>query len=205
VVSDAGRLVRLEKNDPMIEEARRKLESRLAELAPGSREARALAAASFPEERLLAAVRAHWEPLVGSWSGAHLVVGETYQREERLLVPRPPLRIRSTVEFALRRRVPCGEETTSPDCVEIEVRSRPLPEALDDFERAMRERSQAEGVGALESIQIEESSYLVTEPSTLIPHYMETTTKFQATLSLPGESDIAIEDLDQTIYRYSYR
>ena len=41
------------------------------------------------------------------------------------------------------------------------------------------------------------------EPSTLIPHYLETTTKFRATLRRPGEADIAVADLDQTVYRYS--
>jgi hypothetical protein len=205
VVSDEGRLVRLERSGALIEEARRKLERRAERLAPGSREARELAAASLSEERLLAGVREHWEPLVGAWAGTDLVVGETYRRAERLLLPRPPVRVRSTAEYSLQRRIPCNEETTSADCVEIEVRSRPLPEALDQLERAMRAGARAEGVDAPENLEIEGSSYLVTEPSTLLPHYLETTTKFRATLPRSGGSDVAIEDLDQTIYRFRYR
>lgn len=205
VVSDEGRVLRLEGSGPMVEEARRKLESQLAEAAPGSPEAKRLAAASLTEESLLAAVRAHWDELVGDWAGKHLVVGETLEREERLVVPRAALRIQSTVEFGIGQRIPCDEEATGADCVEIEVRTRPLPEALDDYERAMRQGARATGAGAPENVEIEESSYLVTEPSTLIPHYLETTTKFRARVSRTGEPDVAIEDLDQTIFRFRYR
>lgn len=205
VVSDEGRVLRLEGSDLVIQEARRKLEGQLAEAAPGSPAARRLAAASLSEESLLAAVREHWEQLVGSWSGRDLAVGETHAVEQRLVVPRAALRIQSTREFGVKQRVPCNEEATSADCVGIEVRSLPLREALDDLERATRADAQATRAGALENVEIEESSYLVTEPSTLIPHYLETTTKFRATVSAPGEPELAIEDLDQTIYRYRYR
>jgi len=208
VVSDEGRLVRLEGVEPLIEEARRKLESRLAELPPESADARMLAASGVSEERLLAAAREHWDQLAGAWSGTSLVVGESYRRKHRLLVPAlGGLRIVSTTELSVGQRIPCGEETTAADCVEIQVRSRPVPEALAQLEKAMRERSREAtpgGFGALENLEIEESSYLVTEPSTLIPHYLETTTKFHATLLRPGEADTVITDLDQHIYRYHY-
>jgi hypothetical protein len=205
VVSDEGRVVRLEGSEPMLEEAQRKLERQLAMAAPGSPEARRLAAASITEESLLAAVQAHWDELVGAWSGRSLAVGETLEREERLVVPRAALRIQSTVEFGVGQRIPCNERATGAECVEIEVRTRPLPDALDDYERAMRKRAQATGSGVLANVEIEESSYLVTEPATLIPHYLETTTKFRATVSRPGEPDVTIEDLDQTVFRYRYR
>ena len=207
VVSNEGGLLRLEGIEPLIEEARRKLESRLAELPPESAEARALAASGVSEERLLAAAREHWDQLAGAWSGVTLTMGETYQRKDRLVVPHSALRIRSAVEYGVGQRVPCVEETVAADCVEIEVRSRPLPEALAKLETAMREGSQAAtpgGFGTLENLEIEESSYLVTEPSTLIPHYLETTTKFHATLFRPGEPETIITDLDQHIYRYHY-
>jgi hypothetical protein len=208
VVDDEGRLVRLEGIEHLIEGAQQRLESRLSELPPDSAEARALAAGTLSEEHLLTAVREHWQQLAGAWSGVSLMVGEAYQREERLVIPRSALRIPSTVEFALGQRIPCNEEMTAADCVEIEVRSRPVPEALAQVEKAMRERSRAATPGSLVelgNLEIEESSYLVTEPSTLIPHYLETTTTFRATVSRPGESEIAIEDLDQTIYRFQYQ
>jgi hypothetical protein len=207
VVSDEGQLVQLEGIESLIEETRRKLESRLADLPFESAEARELVAASVTEEGLLAATREHWQQLVGGWSGASLVVGESYRREDQLAVPRAPLRIRSTVEFGVGGRIPCGEELTAADCVEIEVRSRPLPEALAQLEEVMRERSRAltrESVEVLENLEIEESSYLVTEPSTLIPHYLETTTKFQATIRRPGDAERVIADLDQSVHRYTY-
>jgi hypothetical protein len=203
VVSDEGRLVRLEGIEPLIEEAQRKLESRLAELPPESAEAKTLAATRVSEEHLSAAAREHWQKLAGAWSGASLVVGESYQRKEHLAVPAlGGLRILSTTGFGVGQRIPCGEEMTEADCVEIEVRSRPLPEALTRLEEAMHDRSG--GRGALEDFEIEESSYLFAEPSTLTPHYLETTTKFRATLRRPGEADIAVTDLDQTVYRYHY-
>ena len=166
-----------------------------------------LAASGVSEERLLAAAREHWDQLAGAWSGATLVMGEIYPRKDRLVVPRSALRIRSTVEYGVGRRISCAEEKPAADCVEIEVRSRPVPEALAQLEKAMRERSRAAtpgNLGVLENLEIEESSYLVTEPSTLIPHYLETTTKFHATLLRPGEADTVITDLDQHIYRYHY-
>ena len=209
VVSDEGQLVRLEGIEPVIEEAQRKLESRLAELPPESAEAKVLAATRVSEEHLLEAAREHWDQLAGAWAGASLVAGESYQRKDRLVVPAlGGLRILSRVEFGVGQGVPCGEETTAANCVEIEVHSRPVPEALAELEQVMRERSQAAtpgGRGALESFEIEESSYLVAEPATLIPHYLETTTKFRATLRRPGEAEIAVADLDQTIYRYHWQ
>jgi len=209
VVSDEGQLVGLEGIEPVIEEAQRKLESRLAELPPESAEAKVLAATRVSEEHLLEAAREHWDQLAGAWAGASLVVGESYQRKGRLVVPAlGGLRILSSVEFGVGQRIPCDEETTATDCVEIEVRSRPVPEALAQLEQVMHERSHAatpDGRGALENFEIEESSYLVAEPARLIPHYLETTTKFHATHHRPGEADIAVEDLDQTIYRYHWQ
>ena len=206
VVNDDGQLVRLDGIEPLLEEAQRKLESRLAELAPESAEAKMLAATRVSEENLLAAAREHWQKLAGAWSGASLVVGESYQRKEHLPVPAlGGVRILSTTDFGVGQRIPCGEEMTEAGCVEIEVRSRPLPEALTRLEEALHERSRSGtsgGRGALEDFDIEESSYLVAEPSTLIPHYLETTTMFRATLRRSGEADIAVEDLDQTVYRY---
>jgi len=195
-------LVRLEGIEPLLEEARRKLDSRLAELPPESAEAKALAATRISEEHLLEAAREHWQQLAGAWSGASLVVGESYQRKDRLVVPAlGGMRIVSTTDFGVGQRIPCGEEMTTADCVEIEVRSRPLPEALLQLEEVMRERSPS----PLENFEIEESSYLVVEPSTLIPHYLETTTKFRATLRRDGEADLAVADLDQTVYRYNWQ
>jgi hypothetical protein len=207
VVSDEGRLVRLDGIEPLLEEAQRKLESRLAELPPDSAEAKVLAATRVSEENLLAAAREHWQKLAGAWSGTSLVVGESYQRKEHIGVPAlGGLRILSATEFGVGQRIPCDEEMTEADCVEIEVRSLPLPEALIRLEEALRERSQAAasgGRGALEDFEIEESSYLIAEPSTLVPHYLETTTTFRATLRRAGKADIPVEDLDQTVYRYS--
>lgn len=206
VVSDDGQLLRLEGIEPLLEEAQRKLESLLAELPPESAEARALAATRVSEEHLLGAAREHWDQLAGAWAGARLVVGESYQKKARLVVPAlGGPRVLSQTEFGVGQRIPCGEETTAADCVEIEARSRPLPEALAQLEQVIRERSPTPGgQGTLEDFEIEESSYLVAEPSTLIPHYLETTTKFRATLRRPGEADISVADLDQTIYRYHY-
>jgi hypothetical protein len=209
VVSDEGELVRLEGIEAVIEEAQRKLESRLAELPPESAEAQALAATRVSEEHLLEAAREHWDQLAGAWAGKSLVVGESYQREHHLVVPSlGGLRILSAAEFGVGQRIPCGEGMTTADCIEIEVLSRPVPEALAELEGAMRERSRAPtpgGRGALENFQIEESSYLVAEPSTLIPHYLETTAKFSATLHRPGQADTTVSDLDQTIYRYDWQ
>jgi len=208
VVNGEGRLLRLEGVEPLLEEARRKLESQLAKLPPESVEARSLGAAGVSEEHLLAAAREHWEQLAGGWAGASLAVGETYRRQGRLVVPSlGGLRIRSTVEFGVGEWIPCGEEMTAADCVEIEVHSRPVPEALSQLEKAMREGwrpATPSSLGALENLEIEESSYLVTEPSTLIPHYLETTSKFHATLPRPDQADVVVEDLDQHIYRYHY-
>ena len=207
VVSDEGELLQLEGIESLIEETRRKLERRLADSPFESAEARELVISSVTEEGLLAATREHWQQLVGGWSRASLAVGETYRREDQLALPRSPVRVRSTVEYGIGRRIPCGEELTAADCVEIEVRSRPLPEALVQLEEMMRERSRVltpESVDVLESLELEESSYLVTEPSTLIPHYLETTTKLQATIRRPGEAERVIEDLDQSVHRFSY-
>jgi hypothetical protein len=208
VVSNEGRIVRLDGIEPLLEEAQRKLEKRLAELPPESEEAKVLAATQVSEENLLEAAREHWQKLAGAWAGTSLAVGEIYQRKEHLAVPAlGGLRILSTTEFGIGQRIPCGEEMAEAGCVEIEVRSLPLPEALIQLEEALRERARdagADGRGALEDFEIEESSYLVTEPSTLVPHYLETTTTFRATLRRSGKADIAVEDMDQTVYRYQY-
>ena len=135
-------------------------------------------------------------------------LGETYRREGRMAVPSlGGVRVASTVKFGAIQRVPCNEEMAAADCVEIEVRWYPVPEALARLEEAILGGSRAAPTtasGALENLEIEESSYLVTEPSTLIPHYLETTRKFQATLPRPDQPDALIVKLDQIIYRYSY-
>jgi hypothetical protein len=111
------------------------------------------------------------------------------------------------VEFGIRQRIPCSEEATAADCVEIEVRTRPLPEALARLEQAMRQRSHATAPGRLEApgnLEIEESAYLVTEPGTLLPHYLETTSKLRDAVPLRQGAGLAFDELDQHIYRFDY-
>lgn len=208
VVSDEGRVVRLVDSEALIDAARRQLRSQLARTLGETADVDAIVAANVNEESLLEVAREHWDRLVGEWSGMDLRLGETHPSEARLAVdPLEGLEIPASREFGVGQRLPCHEELTRAACVEIEIHWRPLPDALTRLEQAMREASRAAPpgtFGALEAIEIEQSSYLVTEPSTLIPHYLETTMTFRAMLPDSGEANRAIEELDQHIYRYRY-
>jgi hypothetical protein len=208
VVNDEGRVVRLVDSDALIDEARRKMRSQLARTLGEEADVEAIVAANVNEENLLELAREHWNRLAGEWSGMNLRLGEIHESEGRLAVdPLGGVEIPAAREFVVGQRLPCDEEMTQAACVEIEIHWRPLPDALARLERAMREASRAARAGTfgmLEDIEIEQSSYLVTEPSTLIPHYLETTTKFRATLPDRGDANGAVEELDQHIYRYRY-
>jgi hypothetical protein len=158
--------------------------------------ARVLEDARIPPEQAeraltlaLAATRAEaeeaWNLAVGFWSGADLRLGETYALQSEAELPLVPgLRVPQSVEFGVRRRVPCAAAERVPRCVEAWLRSTPDRAALEKAAPALRARlgraarvapdagpedgPDADGA-APGALSAERTLVLVTDPATLLP------------------------------------
>jgi hypothetical protein len=127
------------------------------------------------EQMISSLIAGPWRQMVSQWSGTALEVDAVY--EATLEEPSPLLPDQSvTMQYQIGylRWVPCTVEAEPDTCVRIEVHATPEPESLERLLRAVeRELSTAfpDEEFRYEDFSQEIVTVLVTEPSTLMPHY----------------------------------
>lgn len=186
-------------------EAMRPVLSRLFEQAKVPLEA-AERAIALAEAGMRAEARDLWNLEVGFWTGASLRVGERYVLQADGEIPLlPGARALHSVEFGVRRRVPCVPRGRALDCVEATIRATPDPGALERVGRALFARL-APGVEPAERADLDLSAeselLLVTEPATLLPRRVVWTKA--ARLRAGGEGPPLAEETDRSEYEYRY-
>lgn len=167
-------------------------------------------AIALAEAGMRAEARDLWNVSVGFWTGASLKVGERYVLEADGEIPLlPGVRAPHSVEFGVRRRVPCAPRGKALDCVEAEIRATPDPAALERSGRAIVARLAPEAKGGEKrpdgeglELSAESELLLVTEPGTLLPHRI--VWKRSARLREGGEGPPLAEETDRNEYVYRY-
>lgn len=166
----------------------------------------------------LAATRAEaeevWNLAVGFWSGADLRLGETYALQSEAEVPFVPgLRVAQSVEFGVRRRVPCAAAERVPRCVEAWLRSTPDRAALAKAAPVLlpRLRRAAPAVAAPEeeraaapagALSAERTLVLVTDPATLLPRRVVWTQAVRLGADVGGAPEA--EEIDRSEWDYRW-
>jgi hypothetical protein len=164
------------------------------------------------EEALFAAAAQEWNALVGSWIGAELEVGSTYEIEGEEQVPLlGNVAVPYRHELGASGRVPCRAGETQARCVELILRSYPDPQKLQPHLEAFLQRlMEAAGVsGTLPPIsykqfEIENEIVVVAEPATLVPHELTIVRSVTAVMDVGGREQGG-SDFQVARYIYSYR
>ena len=147
-----------------------------------------------------------WNLEVGFWAGADLELGEAYELESE---GEPPLlrgtRAAQSLEFRVRRRVPCTAQDRAPRCVELTLRATPDPAILRRVGQALLRELEPRGAsapGKLRVVAAEDELFLVTDPATLLPQDLVWTRTIHA--AVEGEHPRELEWAERTVYAYRY-
>lgn len=161
------------------------------------------------EEFLNAAASAEWSQYVGFWVGASLDVGETYTSKYQGTVPLLPSRaIGMTSTFRITGEVACDRGGQAKKCVEIEMRTTPNQSEVAGAIQALIQKVAPQDADrspeVIDSIDLEQSLLLVTEPDGLVPHRLSTRKKITVTTRTGADTKTASEVQD-AVAHYVYR
>lgn len=156
-------------------------------------------------EALNAQAASEWNRLVSFWTGSEMRPGVEYDMSsQEPLLPGAPITVRVT--FGLTRRVPCapGGDTA---CVALERKSAPDPEQFRAaFGRFLGQAGiPGDEVEALVSrLKVDNSTSLVVEPTTLLPHALEVAREVTTVVGGPGGAPVPMTETERRTYRFTY-
>ena len=161
--------------------------------------------AIFTREQLEASLASDWDSHVGTWIGAEMDEGDLYELTFNQAIPafgNMEVPMRST--FLLKGRVPCNGAEAAKHCVELEARTFVDPDGLAAAVDAFMARLPAgQEVPRIQDLQQETVVRLISEPNTLLPHLMETSTR-TATVMAVGDETQASSRTEEKRFVYTY-
>jgi hypothetical protein len=161
--------------------------------------------AIFTREQLEASLASEWDSHVGTWIGAEMDEGDLYELTFRQPMPafgNMEVPMRST--FLLKGRVPCNGAETAKRCVELEAHTFVDPAGLAAAIEAFMARLPAgQEAPRVQDLQQETVVRLISEPDTLLPYLMETSTRTITTMAVGGESQ-ASSRVEEKRFVYTY-
>jgi hypothetical protein len=205
VVSPEGQFVRIEGLDAFRSGILAGIDDALAEAPAATREQviKALGAI-VTREQLEVGLVSDWDSHVGTWIGAELNQGELYELAFDQRIPafgNMEVPVRSTFRFT--RRVACNAAESTERCVELELYSFVDPEGLAAAIEAFVARLAPGQAPRFQDLQQETVMRLISEPDTLLPHLMESSTRTVATMAVGGETQVSSR-LEQKRFIYTY-
>ena len=165
----------------------------------------------FAEERLSGVVTALWTPIVGAWSGADLVIGETYEGADQQPSPLVPgMPITMAYKYRVMRRLPCTAGATALACVEIRLISRPSDEALPAIRASMQQlfsmnAPRGATMPEIDDLEVKNSLTLITEPATLRPHRLVQERSISGIVEQGDQPDVAVRQTERAETTWTYR
>jgi hypothetical protein len=208
VVSDAGELVAVHGLDSIRATLEGWLDPLLDSLPAG--EFRDLLHQMISEQTLFALAAQEWNALVGTWVGAELEVGAAYELQADEPLPMlGNVLVPFRYELGASGRVPCHPEATTPDCVELIIRSYPDPEQLQaHLEAFLRRMVEAAGPDAgvppltYDDLALETEVVLVARPEDLVPFSLSSYRSVEVSMDVGGEQHTA---RDYQLAEYTFR
>lgn len=202
VVSDAGELMAVQGLEPIvagivesvnliIDDAPEDMQPVLDNMLPQM----------VSEEKFISNASEVWSEQVSNWIDAEFEKGYYYNVEYAEPVAEfGGIELEFEGSYEYLGKTSCNKQDAELSCVELAFQSTLLPESAAQFTSAIFEQMQRpvpEGfvMGA------QTDMLLITEPSTLKPHYFEKV----KTISAPSTSDEGTEDsINRIVYSYSY-
>jgi hypothetical protein len=206
VVSPDGEFMRVEGLETFRDQILEGLDDAFAELPAAAREQLIQAiTAVVSREQLEASMASEWGSYVGTWIGAELDQGDLYELSFDQPVPafgNMEVPMRST--FLFKGRVACTGAEQARRCVELEMRTVIDPEGLAAAVEALMARLPGgRKAPRIQDMQQETVVRLISEPETLLPHLMESSTRTVTTMAVGGETQAASRT-EQKRFVYTY-
>lgn len=161
------------------------------------------------ESFLNMAASTEWNNSVGFWAGATIELGEEYSSEFQGTVP--PLfdrEIKMLATFRINREVACNRGGQIKKCVEIELRTiadqSELASAVEAFAQTLAPQQVDKAPEVIESMDVEQSLLLLTEPDGLIPHRVSTSKRITIISRVGAGKNTKSEVHDSTAH-YAYQ
>jgi len=153
------------------------------------------------ENSILAKISETWSAQVGMWIGSEFEKGYYYDVEYTEPVAAfGGVELGFTGTYSYVGKTNCNEFDTDLSCAELTYNSALSPESAETFTNAIFSQMNLpvpEGI----RLALNTSLLLITEPSTLKPHYYEKVGRVSAP---SGNGDGAVERIDRSTYTYSY-
>lgn len=156
-------------------------------------------------EQIEASLASDWDSHVGTWTGAEMDEGDLYELTFNQAIPafgNMEVPMRST--FLLKGRVSCNGADTAKRCVGLEARTYVDPAGLATAVEAFLARLPAgREAPRIQDMQQETVVRLISEPDTLLPYLMESTTRTMTMMSVGGETQ-ASSHIEEKRFVYTY-
>lgn len=210
VASLAGQFVRLERTERLqevLDSLRTDFSTRIEKLPAAAQPDPGLLDSLLTLETLAEGVRREWADQVGQWAGQSFLPGAVRETEAEEELPFPPgAAVKTTHAAHLVGREPCATAAAADSCVLLEVVVHPDPAgmsaAMDRFFAAMPPEV-ADQMAVTELKVGIRKRYLV-EPTTLLPHRIETETVVDVALATV-EGDITTVRTTLEVKEYAWR
>jgi hypothetical protein len=206
VVSRGGEFLRIEGLEPFRDSLLAGMEEGFAELPAEARAQLMQAmAALLTREQLEASLASDWNIAVGTWIGAELDEGDLYELTFTEPIPAfGDMEMPMRSSFMFRQRVACNAGESAKRCVELEMRTFIDPEGLTAAVQAFIARLPAgQEAPHIQDVQQETVVRLISEPETLLPHLMETSTRSITTVAV-GDETQASSRIEERRFVYTY-
>jgi len=206
VVSPEGQFLRIEGLEAFRNRILEGMDDAFAELPPATREqVIQTMGAIFTREQLEASLASDWNSYVGTWTGAELDEGDLY--ELTLSQPIPGfgnMEVPMRTTFLFKQRVSCSGAESAKRCVELEMHTFVDPEGLAAAVEAFMARLPAgHGAPRIQDLQQETIMRLISEPDTLLPHLMESSTRTIMTMAV-GDETQASSRIEEKRFVFTY-
>lgn len=206
VVAGDGRFVRIEGLEAFRGSVLGGIDDAFAEFpAEVRRQVAQVVGRIFTREQLEASIVSEWNMYVGAWIDAELDQGDVYEITYREPIPAlGNMAVPMRAQFMFRERAACHARDEARRCVELEMRTFVDPEGLGAaLEALLGQLPEGGDAARVEDMRQEMVVRLITEPSTLLPHLMESSKRTVSTVSLGAERRVSSQ-VEERRFVYSY-
>jgi hypothetical protein len=205
VVSPDGQFVRIEGLETFRNRILEGIDDAFAEFPAATREqVNQTLAAVATREQLEFSLASDWNSYVGTWIGAELDEGDLYELTSNQPIPafgNMEVPMRST--FLFKQRVFCNGAESAKRCVELEARTFDPAGLAAAVEAFMARLSAGQEAPRVQDLQQETVVRLITEPNTLLPYLLESSTRTITTVAV-GDETRASSRIEENRFVYTY-
>ena len=206
VVNDRGELIRIEGLEELQKIILADMEQITAEYPQRvKKQLSGIVNKVISKEQLQANISTQWNRVVGQWAGRSFEMSEAYETKYTSPIPMlDNLEVPMKATYRYIGQVPCNDQDNMTLCVELEMKSytdsERLRKAIEQFVK-----EQGDSSVNINSLSIDYTVRLITEPQTLIPHRMKSTKVIRSYSTTQEGKDLTGIQTDEIVINYKYK